>query len=417
MELQNGGDQEYMSGISAGKSIEMKIFMVTPFFPYSKVPYAGGMIVYELIKHLSKKYDIYLLSRIEPYELSHVDDIRPFCRTIELHEFKTPSHRSIIAQFLIVISYLRLAVKANRIIKKNAFDVIQIEFSETALGISRQQGTLFLLHAHDVLYKPALRRFRKTRNPVYRVLYFLIWHITMMTERYILKKFNRVFTKSDQDKAILREVYNFPGDIDVIPFHIMPEKVSVSGDIPRDPATLIFVGAMNRDVNIEAALFIYEKVIPLVRREIRDVRLCIIGNKPPEKLIQVSLNDPFLKVTGYVDSLLPYYQRATVFVAPLFVGGGIITKNIEAMANEVPVVTTAIGNEGIRAVPDRDLLMAETSEEFAQAILYLLKNPGKSREIGRRGREFAEKHFNQDAVFMKIDSIYENFCKAGQKAG
>jgi glycosyltransferase involved in cell wall biosynthesis len=239
----------------------------------------------------------------------------------------------------------------------------------------------------------------------------------MMTERYILKKFNRVFTKSDQDKAILREVYNFPGDIDVIPFHIMPENVSVSGDIPRDPATLIFVGAMNRDVNIEAALFIYEKVIPLVRREIRDVRLCIIGNKPPEKLIELSLNDPFLKVTGYVDSLLPYYQRATVSVAPLFVGGGIITKNIEAMANEVPVITTAIGNEGIRAVPDRDLLIAETSEEFAQAILYLLKNPGKSREIGRRGREFAEKHFNQDAVFMKIDSIYENFCKAGQKAG
>lgn len=386
----------------------MKILIITPFFPYSKVPYAGGMIVYELLKYLSKTNEIHLLSRIEPYEVSYVDEIRSFCKTIELYQFKTPSSKNIFRIPLIVFSYLHLSRKANRIIKNNKFDLIQVEFSETALGIRKQSGAIFLLHAHDVLYKPALRRYKKAGNFIQRALNFLIWRITILAESFILKKFNRIFTKSLQDKEIVKGVYGFSGDVDVVPFSIMSANVAISADVSRDPATLIFVGAMNRDVNIEAVLFIYEKIIPLVRKEIPDVKFYIVGNAPPGKLKEIAERDPNVKLTGYVESLLPYYQRATVFVAPLFVGGGIITKNIEAMANEVPVVTTLIGNEGIKAVPDRDLLIAGNSREFADSILYLFRNPEKREEIGRRGREFAEKHFNKEKVYAKIDTIYKN---------
>lgn len=382
----------------------MKILIITPFFPHASVHHAGGKFVYELIKHLYRRHDIYLFSRIEPHEIKFVKEMEALCKSIKPYRFKTPHDANPFKTLLITMSYLHLAVKANRIIRKENFDIVQVEYVETGLLIKRFKNTMMILDAHDVISKPAKRRYLSSRGYLQKASGWLKLQVIKRMEIYIAKKFDIIFTRSQIDKDIL---LNLDSNLKI---SVVPHLVEISkqpSNITREENVILFAGAMHRDVNIEAALFLDEKVLPMVQKEVKDVKLYIVGNNPPQRLKELAERDSRVEVTGFVQSILPYYQSATVFVTPLFVGGGIIAKNIEAMACSLPVVTTAIGNEGIGAVHGRDLLIAETPTEFAQAILYLLKNPEKREEIGKNGRKYVEKHFNIESVLGKIEEIYE----------
>src|SRR5208283_3084824 len=127
-------------------------------------------------------------------------------------------------------------------------------------------------------------------------------------------------------------------------------------------------------VNVDAALYFYQKVFPLIRRRVSDAKFVIAGYGPPEELTALQKNDPGVLVTGFVDDIDECYKKAAVFVAPILLGGGIIVKILDALAAGTPVVTTSYGNEGIGAVPGRDLLVADDAEGFAAAVLRILRD-------------------------------------------
>ena len=384
----------------------MRILLVTPFLPYSLVPHAGGQEINQILRHISVRHEVYLVSRIEPEQLSYLDELRPLCKHIELHHFKTPSTKNPFRIPLIILSYIRLSRMANKIIQKNDFDIIQVEYVETGLAIRRKPGAAFVLDAHDVMFKPAMRRYKKSRTFLAKVVNFLKFKATIWAEGMTINKFDRVFTRSSLDREMLLKTYNYSGKVDVLPHPVSPSAISYNLEISRDPATLLFIGSMDRDVNVDSVLFINDKVLPLIQDKVQNLKFYIIGDKAPQKIKDLARRNPVIDVTGFVNDLLPYYQRATLVVTPLFIGGGIIVKNVEAMANGIPVITTAIGNEGIGAVHGRDLLVAETPDEFAKAIIELLESPAKMKTIGENGREFVEKHFHINAVFVTIDKIY-----------
>lgn len=175
----------------------------------------------------------------------------------------------------------------------------------------------------------------------------------------------------------------------------------------REPNTLLFAGAMHRDVNIESVLYFHEKIWPVIRREIPDARFYIVGNKPDQRVKALAKKDKDVVVTGFVEKLEPYYLKASVFVSPLFIGGGIIAKNLQAMALSLPVVTTSIGNEGIEAVPEKDILIADDPNTFAEKVLLLLKDSQKWEEIAQNGKRFVLKNFGLESVVKKIEDSYE----------
>ena len=98
----------------------MKILLITPFFPYSNARHGGGKVIYETINALSQNgHEIHLLSRIEPEQMEFVNETKRLCPQIELLLFKTPPYQNIVSMLRIIISYLRLGLKANRLIKNN----------------------------------------------------------------------------------------------------------------------------------------------------------------------------------------------------------------------------------------------------------------------------------------------------------
>lgn len=360
--------------------------------------------MYEMIKALSERHEIHLLSRIEPDQVVFVNEMETFCRRIDLFTFKTPEKANLVSIFRIIASYLFLGLKANKLVKSQVFDLVQVEYTETGLLIKNITNLPMILHAHDVITKPAKRRYMASKGILKRTFSYLRWRASTWVERYITAKFDMIFTMSGQDKEILLRLNNGLS-IAVVP-HPVADPIPPLG-YERQPKTLLFAGAMHRDVNIESVLYFYQNVWPLIRREIPDTKFYIVGNMPDQKVKALQKNDKDVVVTGFVEKLEPYYLKASVFVSPLFIGGGIIAKNLEAMALGLPVVTTSIGNEGIEAVRDRDILIANDPELFAEKVLLLLRDAEKWEEIAENGRMFVLKNFRLESVVKKIEDSYK----------
>jgi glycosyltransferase involved in cell wall biosynthesis len=388
----------------------MKILIVTPFFPYKGVTHAAGKFLYETIKRLSGKYDIYLFSRIEPEEIKFLREMEEFCRNVKIFRFKTASDSNPFKMILIIISYLIFAIKTNRTIRRGNFDIVQVEHTQTGVLIDRKKDTKMILVAYDVMTKPAERRYLSSRGYIQKIVNLLKWQVTKIIEIYISRKFDIVYTMSQIDKEILLSLV--PDlRINVIPLAI--ETCEYPSNVERAEDILLFAGAIHREVNQEAVIYFYKEVFPFIRQEIPDIKFYVVGNNPPENIKSLAVNDQNVIVTGYVESLTPYYQRATVFVSPILIGGGIIAKNLNAMANGLPVVTTSIGNEGIKAVPDREIIIADTPKEFAEKVIMLMNDRELRAKISEAGKRFVGERFNLNQVIDMIDRIWESDFKLG----
>lgn len=158
----------------------------------------------------------------------------------------------------------------------------------------------------------------------------------------------------------------------------------------RTPTELVLATTYQWVHNVDGALWLINEVLPLAGRE-HDVHLTLLGKDPPARLTSLGRSD--VTVTGFVESVRPYLSRAGVYVAPLFVGGGIRIKILEAMAMELPVVATPVAAEGIGATPEDGLFIADTAEEFARVVSMLVGNPALARERGARAREFIARRY------------------------
>ena len=126
----------------------------------------------------------------------------------------------------------------------------------------------------------------------------------------------------------------------------------------------------------------------------KDVRFIIVGSKPQKELLDLA-SDRII-VTGFVDSVKPYFQNALCCVAPLVMGAGVKIKVLEAMSAGVPVLTNDIGIEGIQAVDKKDYFHCEKPEQYIQAISLLINDKNVGEKMGNSSREFISKNYNYE---------------------
>jgi glycosyltransferase involved in cell wall biosynthesis len=149
------------------------------------------------------------------------------------------------------------------------------------------------------------------------------------------------------------------------------------------------------------------EVFPLIQQTLPDVHLTIIGKNPPQDfLLQAERNPAAITVTGYVPDLLPYFNEAAIIVVPVRSGGGMRVRILEAFAYGLPVVTTTAGLEGIEAVIDQDVVVKDSSDEFAAAVSQLLLDPERQRQMAVNGRKLAEEKYHWRKALGTMDQIY-----------
>ena len=191
---------------------------------------------------------------------------------------------------------------------------------------------------------------------------------------------------------------------------------------PSGRNCIVFSGVMSYPPNADAALFLLDTILPLVRRVFPELEVLIVGRDPLPELVKVAQRYPDVTVTGAVDDIRPYLERADIFVAALRFASGVQNKVLEAMSMEVPVVTTPVVAAGLCVDGlEPQLVIGKNAEEIAACILRLLANSEERARLSTEGRRFVEAHCSWSRSADKLERLCRaatghvtKFCSADQ---
>jgi glycosyltransferase involved in cell wall biosynthesis len=172
------------------------------------------------------------------------------------------------------------------------------------------------------------------------------------------------------------------------------------------PQTMVFTGSMDWYPNEDALLYFIDAILPAIRREVPGARLSAVGRNPSPRL-RAAAAAAGVTVTGRVDDVRPYMASAPIYVVPLRVGGGTRLKIFEALAMGKAVVSTTVGAEGLPLVPGEHFLCADEPEQFARAVVSLLRDGAQRRALGRAGRHVVEQRYS----WPQVAQIFEARCQ------
>jgi glycosyltransferase involved in cell wall biosynthesis len=181
------------------------------------------------------------------------------------------------------------------------------------------------------------------------------------------------------------------------------------GSIPRN---LLFFGNFTHPPNVDAAMRTIRKIFTPLQTRFPDLELNVVGDKPPAELTRLANGK--IRVTGCVPDLLPYINRASIFIAPLRVGGGMRLKVLETLAAGKAVVASSLAVEGLDVVNGETLWLAESDAEFCQAVSYLLAHPEKRVAMAKQAREWACVNVTWDKSIDEYDALHARLIKNPQ---
>ena len=152
-------------------------------------------------------------------------------------------------------------------------------------------------------------------------------------------------------------------------------------------------------------LWFCEKMWPQVKREVPEALFYVVGKDPTPDLQELVRSDSSIIVTGTVEDVRPYFERAKVFVNPVRIGGGFRGKILEAMSMGLPIVTTSLGAEGVDAEHGLDMLVADDPAEFAAAAARLLRDDDMCDGLGERARAMALECFSWEKGVEELEQV------------
>lgn len=220
----------------------------------------------------------------------------------------------------------------------------------------------------------------------------------------IMKAFDcgTVVANFDRD-YLLKQEENL--NLSVVPMGVDLAYFSQTAARERAPANLLFTGTMNYFPNADAVLYFSREIFPRIRKRYPQATFTIVGREPTEQVQRLAAQEGIV-VTGAVPDVRPYFEKASLFVAPLRAGSGIQTKNLEAMAMGVPVVTTSVGAMGLKADIGTELLVADTPETFAEQVNHLVDNRDLRETISQAGRKRVETTYSWHVIGEQLEKVY-----------
>jgi polysaccharide biosynthesis protein PslH len=395
----------------------MRILMITDFLPYP--PTSGNPLrTYNLLRRLARANDIWVASLIQSAgEAEAVQRLREFCCGVETAVL---GPRGALAQPGQALRYLlagkppelrlyrsqELAEKIRRLAGEVAFDVVEIEDSVMATyreDLPESLRSKTVLTFHDVVFNKFQRIARLEPKPGRKLR--LGWFAAGMRtwEPAAAERFARCITVSEADRRLLLSA-NPRLTIDVAPNGVDTTLYQPLDLPPAESPALLFVGNMDYRPNVDAITWFCREALPQVRRHVAGLELWIVGVNPAAEVRR--LEGPGVHVTGGVADLRPYYQRCTACIVPLRAGGGTRLKILEAMALGRPVVSTAIGCEGLDVADGRHLFIADSPADFAEKCIRLLEDRSMRERMAGAARRRVTERYDWDAIARQVQQTY-----------
>lgn len=298
-----------------------------------------------------------------------------------------------------------------RLAGAGGFDVVVCDFLQPSVNVPDGLPAAAVLFQHNVEAMIWRRHYEVQKNPLKRAYLYGQWVKSWRYERRACRRFDRVVAVSREDAEVMRHEYGV-GAVEDVPTGVDTEFFRPRGAEQRRAHELVFTGSMDWLPNEDAIRFFTEQVMPLVRRAVPGVTLTVVGRNPYPGLVELGRRDPSVVVTGRVDDVRPYMERAAVYVVPIRVGGGTRLKIYEAMAMEKPVVSTTVGAEGLPVRDGEEIVIADGADAFAAAVVRLLTDDGAARSLGGRGAALVRERYGWARVAERFAEICERAVEA-----
>lgn len=317
--------------------------------------------------------------------------------------------------------------KIEEIIVKEQPDYVISDFIRTTEYLKDYKG-FKIADLQDLLslrYERQLKVDLKTINPygaylfrvpkiLQKILQFsFVKKYVMRTEISLLKDFEMNVGKC-YDRVMFvarREAERFDQMIGerkslIAPLGVDYDFFSQDLALQKKEHSIAFMGALNVAHNENGILHFIENCMPDILERVPEAKLYIIGGGASEQLKNYASDH--IVFTGRVPDVRVAVGECEVFICPLQFGSGIKTKNLEAMAMGVPVVTTPIGAENIDASDDKDWLIGDTDQMFVKQIIRLLSSKELRNRVGKNGQCFVKEHFTWELARDAFAEVFAN---------
>jgi len=386
----------------------MKILFLTPRFPF---PPIGGdkLRFFNIMKYLSKMHEIFIIcfsdQKINPDLIKPYKDYFKKLDVVYLPKIK---------------SYINCIIG---LIKKRPLQISYYQSQEMVRLIQKRIGE----EKFDAICCHLIRMAEYVRNyPIYKILdmtdaqslnylrsisyskdtWFLVSRFERtLVHRYeqaIWKFFDKNYVVSPLDCNYLKK-FNNNMNIDVLQNGVDTEKYTFKLN-DHSNKKICFIGNMRTFPNSDAVVWFCNEIFSLIKEKIPDIEFYIIGTEP-KKCVRDLAKKKGVYVTGEVNNINEYIWNSAVSVAPMRAGAGIQNKILESMALGTPVVTTSVGLEGLECKPDRDLLVADSPQDFAEQVIRLIQDKELRMQISKNARKLIEEKYTWNKTLKKLDEI------------
>jgi sugar transferase (PEP-CTERM/EpsH1 system associated) len=397
----------------------MKILWVCPLFLHPTTK--GGQIrTLETLRQLHRRHEIHFAALFDPSQPEGPARSNEYCTKsypvphVAPARFSPRFYFQALAGF---VSPLPVAVTRYRsaamrtllagLVETEKFDAIVCDFLAAAPNLpSLQDAVLFQHNVETTIWD---RHTQNAASPLHRALYRRQASRMFLYEQQVCRSVRQVIAVSEADAARMRSMFGaehvgaVPTGVDV-DYFAPPLQTEAAAD-------LVFLGSMDWSPNVDSMLYFVEQIWPRITAQLPDCRMSIVGRTPPREIQALAERDPHIHVTGTVTDVRPYLWGSKVSIVPLRIGGGTRIKIYEALAAGLPVVSTAVGAEGLPLVHGETILLADEPESFARECVRLLQDPALRARMRKAGRDLVAAEYSWDSAarcfeeFLQPESV------------
>jgi sugar transferase (PEP-CTERM/EpsH1 system associated) len=304
-----------------------------------------------------------------------------------------------------------------QILSEQEFDIVQVESIHLMayLPIIRaaRNQPLVICDWHNI-ESELLRRYSERESGLLRKAYAKKTARLMGEfERRATREFDAHVLVSERDAARLRAlnpdacIFVVENGVDTAYYSdAQIEKAAAARIEAPGRNRIVFVGSMDYHANIDGAINFAREVWPRLHDRQPDLVFSIVGRNPAPE-VRALAQIPGIEVTGTVADVRPFYCEAIAAIVPLNVGGGSRLKILEAMAAGIPVVSTTLGAEGLDVQHGKNILIADTNEQLVAAIISIVENEDRRKELGTAGRALVADHYDWSRLGVSLFKTYE----------
>ena len=395
----------------------MKILQLAPQFPFPEND--GGKIgIASTFKQLAVNADVtFFCYSSDTPDIEQMNYAKSYGKVITFdHSTKNTPVRIFKSLFETKPLYLSKHISEpvleflRKLVNKEKFDFIHADhtaMTPVAIALKDEFNIPVGLRLHNVEHL-IWRRYEQSLPDFHPKKWFVKSQADKLqkTEAQILKQVSVSFPITEED-AVLAKRISPDANIVVAGPGIGLERWQRE-DVLKKNSTLIHATTYNWVHNVDAVRWFIENVITKLQSINPEINLQLLGKNPPQDFFGKSGVD----VLGFVPSVMPYLSSAGIYVAPLFVGGGVRIKILEAMAMELPVIASPVSAEGIKGTRGDGLIIAESADDFVKEIIYLTENPNIAQELGKKARKFVLENYTWEKSIGIIYNTYKNLLKS-----